>query len=66
LPNWRPGQIVNLQIARNGVTRMVKFRVGANQEVSAQIEEDPQADPGQLRVREGWLDGVSHSSPGER
>jgi predicted metalloprotease with PDZ domain len=26
---------------------------------SLRIEEDPQADPGQLRVREGWLKGVT-------
>ena len=66
LPYWRPGQGVELQIARDGVTHVVKFHLGANPEVSVHIEEDPLADAGQLRVREGWLRGVTLSSPGER
>ena len=66
LPYWRPGQAVQLQIARDGETHILKFRVGVNQEVSIQIEEDPQAGPDQMRVREGWLAGVTHSIREER
>jgi serine protease Do len=66
LPYWRPGQAVELQIARGGESHVLKFRIGVNQEISIQIEEDPQASPDQLRVREGWLKGVTHSSPGKR
>jgi predicted metalloprotease with PDZ domain len=66
LPNWRPGQAVELQIVRRGESHVLKFRIGVNQEISIQIEEDPQASPDQLRVREGWLKGVTHSSPGKR
>jgi predicted metalloprotease with PDZ domain len=66
LPSWRPGQAVELQIARGGATHVVKFRVGVSQEISIQIEQDPQASPDQLQVREGWLKGVTNSSPGKR
>jgi predicted metalloprotease with PDZ domain len=66
LPLWRPGQAVELQIAREGQTRVLKFRIGVNQQVSMQIEEDPQAGPGQVRLREGWLAGMTNPSPGKR
>jgi predicted metalloprotease with PDZ domain len=66
LPSWRPGQTVELQIARGGETRVVKFRIGVNQEMSVQIGEDPQASAHQLRVRDGWLKGVTHSSSGKQ
>ncbi|MGD1104907.1 MAG: hypothetical protein ABSA59_22910 [Terriglobia bacterium] len=66
LPFWRPGQAVELQIAREGETHVFKFRIGVNQQISMQIEKDPQASPDQLRVREGWLKGVTNSSPGKR
>ena len=61
LPYWRPGQALELQIAREGETHEFKFRVGVNQQISMQIEEDPQASPEQLRVRDGWLKGVTDS-----
>jgi len=66
LPFWRPGQAVELQIARGGETHVLQFRIGVDQQVSIHIEEDPQADPGQGRVREGWLKGGTNSSPGNR
>ena len=66
LPYWRPGQAVELQIARGGETHVLKFRIGVNQEISFQIEEDPQAGADQLQVREGWLKGVTHSSSGKQ
>jgi predicted metalloprotease with PDZ domain len=62
LPSWRPGQAVELQIAREGETHVLKFRIGVNQQITIQIEEDPQAGPDALRVREGWLKGVTNSS----
>ncbi|MGO8787946.1 MAG: M61 family metallopeptidase [Terriglobia bacterium] len=65
LPSWRPGQPVQLQITRDGVTQVLEFRVGLHQQTSVQIEEDPQATPGQLRVREGWLKGVTKPSLGK-
>jgi len=66
LPAWRPGQGVELQIAREGQTRVLKFRIGVNQQISMQIEEDPRAGPGQVQVRKGWLEGITNSSPGKR
>ncbi|MDR3678065.1 MAG: hypothetical protein P4N24_21470 [Acidobacteriota bacterium] len=66
LPFWRPGQAIELQIAREGGTHTIKFRIGVNQELSVQIEEDPHASPDQLRVREGWLKGITNSSPGKQ
>ena len=66
LPFWRPGQEVELQIEREGETHVLKFRIGVNPQISIQIEEDPQASADQLRVREGWLKGVTHASPGNR
>jgi predicted metalloprotease with PDZ domain len=66
LPFWRPGQAVELQIVREGAPKVLKFRIGVNQQVSIQIEEDAQAGPEQLRVREGWLKGTTNSSPGKR
>ena len=66
LPIWRPGQSVELQIAREGETHALKIRIGVNHQISFQIAEDPQATPDQLRVREGWLRGVTKSSPGNR
>jgi predicted metalloprotease with PDZ domain len=65
LPSWRPGQAVQLQVTRGGESRVVKFRVGVNQETSFQIEQDAQASPAQLQVREGWLTGVNNSSSGK-
>jgi len=66
LPLWRPGQAVEFQIAREGQTRVLKFRIGVNQQITMQIEEDPQAGPSQVQVREGWLKGITNSSPGKR
>ncbi len=65
LPLWRPGQDVELQIAREGQTRILKFRIGVNPQITMQVAEDPQAGPGQVRVREGWLEGITNSSPGK-
>jgi len=65
LPLWRPGQEVEIEVVRAGVSHDLKFRIGATQLVSIQIKEDPQATPDQLRVREGWLKGVTISSPGK-
>ncbi len=65
LPSWRPRQTVQLQIARGGETRLIKFRIGAKQEISIRIEPDAQAGPDQLQVREGWLEGVTNSSSGK-
>jgi predicted metalloprotease with PDZ domain len=66
LPLWRPGQAVELRIARQGETHNLKFRIGVNPQISMQIEEAPQASTDSLRVREGWLEGVTHSSTGKR
>jgi predicted metalloprotease with PDZ domain len=66
LPVWRPGQVVELQIAREGVTHVLKFRMGVSEEISMRIQVDPQAAPGELRVREGWLRGVTNASAGNR
>ncbi len=66
LPFWRPGQEVELQIEREGETHVLKFRIGVNPQISMQIAEDLQASPDQLRVREGWLKGVTNSSLGNR
>jgi len=66
LPYWRPGQAVEIHVARQGREHDLKFRVGVNQQVSYQIAEDPQATPEQLRVRSGWLTGVANSLRGNR
>jgi predicted metalloprotease with PDZ domain len=66
LPYWRPGQTVELQIARGSTTHVLKFRIGVNQEIAIQIGEDPQASLDQLRVRDGWLKGATHSSSGKQ
>jgi predicted metalloprotease with PDZ domain len=65
LPSWRPGQTVELQIVRGGETRNLKFRIGVNEEISIQIEEDATASSDQLQVRNGWLKGVTNP-PSER
>jgi predicted metalloprotease with PDZ domain len=65
LPYWRPGEQLELQILRHGQTRMLRFRIGASQDISFQITEDPQASPEQLRVREGWLTGGTNSVSGK-
>ena len=65
LPSWRPRQAVQLQIARGEETHLIKFQVGANQEISIQIEQDAEANPDQLQVREGWLKGVTNPSSGK-
>jgi len=66
LPYWRPGQAVELQIARGSENHVLKFRIGVNQEMSFQIGEDPQASVDQLQVREGWLKGSTLSSSGKQ
>ncbi|MFZ0962568.1 MAG: PDZ domain-containing protein [Terriglobia bacterium] len=66
LPSWQPGQAVAIQIVRGGETHDLKFRIGVSREVSMQIEEDPKAGPGQLRVREGWLTEVTPLPLGKR
>ncbi len=57
MPAWRPGQAVELQVAREGQTPVIGFRVGVSQEVSFRVEEDSKASPDQLRLRAGWLKG---------
>jgi S1-C subfamily serine protease len=66
LPHWRPGQTVEFQVARGAETHVLKFRIGVNQEISIQIGEDSQASVNQLRVRDGWLKGATHSSSGKQ
>jgi predicted metalloprotease with PDZ domain len=66
LPLWAPGQAVELHTEREGETHVLKFRIGVNQQITVQIEEDPQAGPEQLRVRGGWLKGITNSSPGKQ
>jgi len=66
LPNWRPGQAVELQIVRQGKTHFLKFRTGVNRRVSIQIEEDPQATASQVQVRNGWLTGDTGLPPANR
>lgn len=65
LPLWRPGQELELQIVRQGESHALTFRVGATQDISVQISEDPQASPEQLRVREGWLTGTTNPASGK-
>ncbi len=65
LPSWRPGQAVELQIVREGATHLLKFQIAVNQQISIQIEEDPQASRDQLREREGWLKGVTNPPLGK-
>ncbi len=64
LPHWQPGQTVELQISRAGVAQTLKFQIGSRQQITAQLQEDPQATAGQLRVREGWLTGATQAAPG--
>jgi predicted metalloprotease with PDZ domain len=65
LPLWRPRQAVELQISRGDGTHVIKLRIGVNQQLSTQLMEEPEAAPSQMRVREGWLTGVSNSSTGK-
>jgi predicted metalloprotease with PDZ domain len=57
MARWRPGQTVELQIARAGKTQVITFKVGVSEKVSYRIKEERNPGPGQLRVREGWLKG---------
>jgi predicted metalloprotease with PDZ domain len=66
LPNWSPGQTVELQVVRGGKARELKFRIGVREEISIQIEEDPTASADQLQVRNGWLKGVTNPPAGNR
>ena len=65
LPLWRTGQPVELQIAREGITQLLRFRIGVRHQVSVQVHENPHATLNQLRVREGWLKGITNPSPGQ-
>jgi predicted metalloprotease with PDZ domain len=65
LPRWRAGQEVALQVARAGQNQVVKFRIGVSHQVSYRVEEDTQAQPDQLRVREGWLKGETALAAGQ-
>jgi len=62
LPAWRPGEAVELQVAREGETRVYKLVIGTNRQVSYRIEENAHPSPEQLRVREGWLKGQTSSA----
>ncbi len=64
LPHWEPGQAVELQITRASGPLTLKFQIGSRQQISAEIQEDPQATAEQLRVREGWLTGATQAAPG--
>ena len=66
IPTWRPGHTVELQIVRGGDARNIKFRIGINEEISLQIEEDSMASADQLHVRNGWLKGVTNPPAGNR
>ena len=65
LPSWRPGQTVALQVTRDGVAHTLQFRIGVHQQISMEIKEDPRAAPDRLRVREGWLEGITNPTPGQ-
>jgi predicted metalloprotease with PDZ domain len=63
LPRWRPGQMIELEAAREGKTQTLRFRVGVSQKVSYRVDEDPHPEPSQSRVREGWLKGETAPAP---
>ncbi len=66
LPNWRPGQTVDLQIVRSGEARNFKFRIRVNEEIAIQIDEAPSPSADQLQVRDGWLKGITNPQTGKR
>jgi predicted metalloprotease with PDZ domain len=66
LPRWRPGQVVSLQLAREGQTQILKLNIGVTHQVSYRVEEDARAQPDQLRVRDGWLKGETIPAAGHR
>jgi predicted metalloprotease with PDZ domain len=65
LPSWPPRQDAELQIKRDGETHTLRFRVGANPQVAVQIQEAAHAGAEQLRVRDGWLQGVTRPPHGK-
>ena len=66
LPNWRPGQTVELQVVRGGKARELKFQIGVSEEISIQIAEIPTASADQLQVRNGWLKSATNPPAGKR
>ena len=57
LAGLKPGQKVRLEVRRKSRTLSLKFDLGAKQETQYRISELPDANPEQLRVRNGWLEG---------
>jgi predicted metalloprotease with PDZ domain len=60
----KSGALVELKVRREGRTLKLRFNPGSRQQTEYEIEEIPGATPEQLKVRNGWLEGKTSSSPG--
>jgi len=55
LTGVKPGQQVELGIERGSRALSIKFQLGASAETQYRIEENPQATPDQVALRDSWL-----------
>ncbi len=66
LKSWKPDQMVELQVTRAGEVRTLNLRIGTDEQLSIRIKENAQASHDQIRVRDGWLTGTTHSLSGQK
>jgi predicted metalloprotease with PDZ domain len=57
LEGVKPGQQVKLQVMRGSKAMRLKFSLGSRPETSYTVEELPNASPGQVEIRDGWIEG---------
>ena len=62
LPTFHSGEKVKFQVRREKETFDVEFRLGAREETTYRITEQPHPAAEQRQVREGWLKGETASS----
>lgn len=62
LPGMSPGQKIRLRVRRASQILDFKFRLGARPEVGYRLEEIPNANPEQLTVRQGWIEGKTNNA----
>ena len=61
----QPGETIKARIRRDEKEQNLEFRLGEEKEVLYQVSETSTANEKALRIREGWLHGVTQTAPAQ-
>ncbi|MGH9351860.1 MAG: M61 family metallopeptidase [Terriglobia bacterium] len=59
LEGLKPGQRVKLEVTRGSRPLTLKFSLGSRSTINYSVREIPEAPPGEIEIRNGWLTGLT-------